>query len=464
MTASITGTARSLGRRLRELRVPTGRRARIVVAAAVLVAVAAAGTGYVLSRAGLPEGAALQVADRLVTEQELERRTEILQALYGIQRPSDADGLDRFNRDVAKAIAVSMVLDGAARERDIVVSDKYARDILTRFIEQQFPEGGRDAFVQALGTFGASERDVLDEIKTQTAVGDLFEQITADVEVTDADVRLAYEQRRGELVTPEQRRVRNIVVTSRSEADTVLEQARSGADFAALVQQHSVDGSTRDAGGDLGLVTADVLEQEYAATAFTVGAGEYFGPVQTRNGWNVGQAAEVVAAAPLSFEQAQERVRQELWVERSSGTWRPWVSEQIRRADVEYAARYRPADPDAAPQVPEVGPLPGMGTALAGGPAPEAGAATADRSIGGTDATGNRSAALWLAVQSVLAVALLAFGQWGYRNAHRLAAAALPSDQRARSERTYRRSAVACQIVAGVFAAVTVAMAVTGIS
>jgi peptidyl-prolyl cis-trans isomerase C len=356
-----------------------------------------------------------------------------------------------------------MLLDRAAQKRDIVVSDKHARDILTRFIKQQLPDGGRDAFVPALGTFGASERDVLDEIKSQTAVGDLFQQITADVE-PEADVRLAYEQRRGELVTPEQRQVRNIVVTSRSEADQVLAQARSGADFTALVQQHSVDGSTRDAGGDLGLVTADVLEQEYAATAFTVGAGEYFGPVQTRNGWNVGQAAEVVAAAPLSFEQAQERVRQELWVERSSGTWRPWVGEQIRRADVEYAARYRPADPDAAPQVPEVGPLPGMGTALAGGPAPEAGAATADRSIGGTDAIGNRSTALWLAVQSVLAVALLAFGQWGYRNAHRLTAAALPSDQRARSERTYRRSAVACQIVAGVFAAVTVAMAVTGIS
>jgi peptidyl-prolyl cis-trans isomerase C len=461
MTASITGSAQQFGRRIRELRLPTGRRAQIVVAAAVLVAVATGGAGYVLSRAGLPEGAALQVADRLVTEQELERRTEILQALYGIQRPPDAEGLGRFNRDVAKAIAVSMVLDQAARERDIVVSDKYARDILTRFIEQQFPEGGRDAFVQALGTFGASERDVLDEIKTQTAVGDLFQQITADVKVTEDDVRLAYEQRRGELVTPEQRRVRNIVVTSRSEADKVLAQARSGADFTALVQQYSVDGSTRDVGGDLGLVTADVLEQEYAATAFAVGAGEYFGPVQTRNGWNVGQAAEVVAPTPLSFEQAQERVRQELWVERSSGTWRPWVEEQIRRADVEYAAGYRPADPDAAPQVPAAGPA----AALAAGPSPEEGApAVAAGPSGGTNESGDRSTALWLAVQGVLAVALLALGHWGYRTAHRLPAATLPSDQRARTERTYWRWAVACQIVAGVFAAVTVAMAATGVS
>jgi hypothetical protein len=133
------------------------------------------------------------------------------------------------------------------------------------------------------------------------------------------------------------------------------------------------------------------------------------------------------------------------------------VEEQIRRADVEYAAGYRPADPDAAPQVPAA--------ALAAGPSPEEGApAVAAGPSGGTNESGDRSTALWPAVQGVLGVALLALGHWGYRTAHRLPAATLPSDQRARTERTYWRWAVACQIVAGVFAAVTVAMAATGVS
>ncbi|NMI00172.1 peptidylprolyl isomerase [Pseudonocardia acidicola] len=446
MTTFIRRWTRYLGGLLRRLRPPVGRRARIIVAAVVLLTVVAAGAGAaIVWTSGLPAGAALKVGDRLVTEQELQKRTEVLQALYGIQPPSDAAGLDRFRRDVAKSIAVSIVLDQAARQRDIVTSDKAARDILTKFIEQQFPDGGRDAFIQALGTFGASERDVLDEIKLQNAVGTLFEQVTKNVSVADADVRTAYEQRRNELITPEQRRLRNIVVSSRAEADQLIEQARGGVDFATLARQHSLDGSTRDSGGDLGLVAANILEKAYADMAFSVGQGEIFGPVQTRNGWNVGQAVEVVPAKPLSFEEAQGQLRQELIAESAARTWRPWVEGQIRNAHVEYASRYRPANPDAAPDA-----SPTDVPSAPGTPAPDHSA----------PASGNgRPMPRGVVFEAALALVLLMLGHRGYLCVHRRGSDTLLSDRRVRYERIYRRSAVACQIVASVFVLATVTMA-----
>ena len=102
MTASLTDRARRVVRRFATLRPPTGARARAAVAVAVLAAVAAGAGGHLLTRPDLPAGVALRVADREVTEAELDRRAEILGALYGIARPPDADGRDRFDRDLAK--------------------------------------------------------------------------------------------------------------------------------------------------------------------------------------------------------------------------------------------------------------------------------------------------------------------------------------------------------------------------
>ncbi|MHC8503073.1 parvulin peptidyl-prolyl isomerase [Pseudonocardia bannensis] len=437
MISCITRWPRHLRDHLRGLGRPTGRRALLVAAAASL-AVLAGGAGAAIAwTGGLPEDAALKVGDRLLTERELEKRTETLRALYGIQPPSDESGLDRFRRDVAASIAMSIVLDQAARRQGVVTSDEAARDILTRFIEQQFPDGGREGFIRALGTFGASERDVLDEIKLQSAVGTLFEQVTKEVSVTDGDVRTAYEQRRNELVNPERRGLRNIVVSSRAEADQVAELVRGGRDFATVARQHSLDGSTRNAGGDLGLVTAGMLEKPYADRAFSVGPGEVFGPVETRNGWNVGQVAEVVPAEPLSFEAAQGPLRQELLTESASRIWRPWVEEQIRNAGVEYAPRYLPANPEAVPDA----------WRTDGPPAP--GAAVPD---GSTSASpGNGPVPAGVLPQGALAVMLLVLGHWGYLHLHRRRADPLLSGRRARSERIYRRSALACQIVAVAF-------------
>lgn len=407
----------------------------IVAGAVVLVVVLLAGVGTAIAwAAGLPEGVALRVGDRFVTEQQFEKRTNTLRALYGIEPPSEEAELDRFRRDVAKSIAASIVLDRAARDRGIVTSDKSARDMLATFIEQRFPTGGHAAFVQALGTFGASERDVLDEIKLQSATGVLYERVTAGVEVSEDDVRAAYEERAAELVRPEQRRLYNIVVPTRAEADQVAEQARTGTDFTTLVRRHSLDGSTRDAGGDLGLVTADILEKPYADAAFAAAPGEVFGPVQTRNGWNVGKATEVVAAAPLSFEESRDQLRQVLTTEAAARIWRPWVEEQIRSADVEYAARYQPADPGAAPTAPGVPAPDGLPEAIPAGGS---------------------------MLLSVLALALLGLGHWGYlRVQQRSRAGSLLPLHSAPDERTYHRSAAVCQIVAGilVFATLTSAM------
>lgn len=330
--------------------------------AVALLLLAAAVAGVVLWspwRAELPEDAAFRAYGSVVSELEVQRRTEVLRALYGVQVPEDPDLLDRFRRDTAKAMAVSLVLDRAVEDAGIDVADKAVSDALDRFLAQRYPQGGRAAYVQALAAQGVGEKDVLAEIRRQLQIARLFEDVTADVEVTDQELRALFEDDPALYAVPERRRLRHVVVADEAAAQAVLRSLRDGGDFAAVARQSSLDGSTKDQGGDLGTVSATELDPAFGQAAFAVASGQLFGPVQTPLGWHVGRVDAVVPGEPTTFEQVRDQLREQQVTERRVALWRDFVAREVRDADVVYAAAYRPADP-----LPDVGapPSPGPGT------------------------------------------------------------------------------------------------------
>lgn len=297
----------------------------------------------------LPPGIALRVGETSVGEQELAHRLDVLEALYGIRPPAEGPAAEEFRRVAAKAVAVSLVLEHAARDAHVEIADKDVDDGLAAMIDERMG-GDRDAFVRLLGRVGASERDVLDEIRRQRVAARLFESATAHVPpVDDGDVRQAFDERRDALVRPEQRHLRNIVVDRRDRAEAILRQAAGGTDFGELARDHSLDGSTRASAGDLGFVTRAQLEAGYGDVAFAAAPGALFGPVQTSSGWNVGHVLEIRPSVPWEFDQVKDALRAQLAEDRARDAWHAWLSREIREADVRYADRYRPAQPDAPP-------------------------------------------------------------------------------------------------------------------
>lgn len=333
--------------------VPRSRKARTLVAAAVVAVSAAVATPSVVEQlTGLPDGVALRLGNTEVTVAALDRRMEAMRGLYGVQEPGGGPELDRFRRDSAKSVAVSEVLHRAAMEKGIAVTDTEARASLGEVINRSF-DGDKEAFVQSLGAAGTSEATVLDEIKRQLAVVRLMDEVTRKVpDVRPSELRAEFDKRKAQLTRPERRRLRNIVVTSKASAERVIARIESGSDFASLARAHSLDQRTRSSGGDLGTVTKEQLEPAYAGRAFgDVRVGGYFGPVKTQHGWNVGQVVQIDRARPSSFDGAKGELRQDMERERRLKAWRLWLGDQIRAADVTYADEYRPADPDALPEM-----------------------------------------------------------------------------------------------------------------
>jgi len=326
-------------------------RVRGVVAAAVAVAVATTGVWFFGFRdTGLPDGVVLRVGAHEVTAAQLDQRVQVLSAVYGVQRPTDAAQARDFDRAAAQSMAISLILEDDATARDIVIPDKAASDQLDALINDQLT-GGRQAFVDFLAQAGISEGDVLGEIKQRLATPRIVEQVTKDVPaVTDSQVTDFYAQHRAEFVSAESRHLRNIVVATEDEARRVLQLARTGSDLASLAARYSRDGSTRDSGGDLGTLTADQLESGYAQAAFAAAAGGLYGPVKSQYGWNVGQVVEVNASYPVALDDVRTELQAQLLNKARLDVWRQYLSDLIAKADVTYADAYRPADPLALPE------------------------------------------------------------------------------------------------------------------
>lgn len=331
------------------LLVPRGR-ARTVSLALGGVILAGASTQVAIAwSSALPKNAVFRAGETVVTEGDLQQRIDILEALYGLKVPQKGPKLERFNRDAAKSLAVSLIVDRAAKDHGIVISEKGAHDALTSLIEDRLP-GGRDSFVQFLATREITERDVLNEVRRQIATTRLFAQTTSDVpQVTNAVVRQAYQDRKKEMIIPEKRHLRNIVVQSKNDANQLMARIRTGAEFAALAKRYSIDRSTRYQGGDIGTLYAEQLDRRYADAAFRTDRGNFFGPVKTQHGWNIGQVLSITPAKQLDFDRVKQQLAVDLYNKRKYVAWRSWLSNQIRNADIEYADGYRPGSPDAPP-------------------------------------------------------------------------------------------------------------------
>jgi peptidyl-prolyl cis-trans isomerase C len=328
-----------------------GRRTVAVIVVVAVVAGLAAVARATLKNDCPPGGAALEARGRTVSVDELERRTEVLKALYGLEPPdkSDRKRADAFPRDLAKSVAVALIVQAEVDDRGLQAGDKAVRDALDRYVAERFPEGGRARFIESLGNQGVSEAEVLAEFRRLIETNRLFQAVTEKVTVSDDELPRAFEERKDRLAVPERRRIRHLVVADEAQARAALARLQGGEAFAAVAKEVSLDAATREGGGDLGVLSAAELAGPFAEAAFAAVVGQPFGPVKTDLGWHLGVVEEVTPGRPVTLDEVRDQLRQQLVGERRLSEWRKFLGKEIGEAHACYAARYRPADPDAPP-------------------------------------------------------------------------------------------------------------------
>lgn len=108
----------------------------------------------------------------------------------------------------------------------------------------------------------------LEKTKQNLLVLELVRQETEKIDVSSAEIEEYYNTYKEQLKDPEERQVREIVVSAEQEAKDILIQLLQGADFATLAQERSRAATAKN-GGDLGFIKKGAKFASFDNVAFS---------------------------------------------------------------------------------------------------------------------------------------------------------------------------------------------------
>jgi peptidyl-prolyl cis-trans isomerase C len=109
----------------------------------------------------------------------------------------------------------------------------------------------------------------------------------------------------------EELNVSHILVATEDEADEVVEELKTGADFSATARRFSV-GPSAPRGGALGFLRREQVVPEFAEVAFALEEDEISVPVKTQFGWHVITVSDRRNPEPPPFSEVEQKLRAEI--------------------------------------------------------------------------------------------------------------------------------------------------------
>ena len=144
-------------------------------------------------------------------------------------------------------------------------------------------------------------------------VGSLTPQMFASaIEIDEADIAAAYDDRIDEFTTPERRRVRQMVFEDAASADTARARVAAGENFEAVAED--MLGWTGD-DTNLGLVTKSDLDGAVGEAVFEAAAGEIAGPAESVFGVHLLVVDEIQEGGETSLADVSDEIRATLQIE-----------------------------------------------------------------------------------------------------------------------------------------------------
>ena len=172
----------------------------------------------------------------------------------------------------------------------------------------------------------------------------MAEEIAKRATVTPQDVQRFYEAERARYVEPAKLTLAHILCISQEAAQEVLEKARAGEDFAALVEQYSADERTNPSGGRIAQpVTRDAdfipgigRHPDLQGAIWAVDADSVLnGVYQSDAGWHVVKVLDRTERVERSYEEVKDLAERDARAARRREVSQQYLQELFERHEVE---------------------------------------------------------------------------------------------------------------------------------
>lgn len=305
----------------------------------------------------LPEGAVAVVGQQLISQQRFE---ELKAAYEAAGRAPDKDSQEEeyrgFEQGLAEYLVTMEILSQEAAAYDVNITERDVEAEVEEF--RQYFQGDDDKFDEAL----EKQNITLEQLTASLRDGLLLERmkaaVTEDVKVSEAETEAYYEAHKTDFVEPEARETRHILIApvqlnedgtmattpteadwqaAEAEAEKVRSEIQNGAKFDVVAAKYSDDASTRESGGELGLVIRGQLVPAFEEAVFSLNKGELSEPVRTQYGYHLIQVTDITPEEQLSYDEVMENIKSTLLELKRAQTWQAWLAEK----QVELGVRYR---------------------------------------------------------------------------------------------------------------------------
>jgi peptidyl-prolyl cis-trans isomerase SurA len=176
------------------------------------------------------------------------------------------------------------------KKKKFTIPEYVIEDQVQNIIREEFA-GDRQAFLRTLNAQGYTINKFREIQRDKVIVGAMRQNnIKGTFSSTPQQVQAYYEANKPEFATPEQLKLRMIVLnadpldansadSTKKMADEIRNKIKGGADFATMAKTYSMDG-TAESGGDWGMIDRKTLNQQLTDVAFGLSPGEVSQVVQ----------------------------------------------------------------------------------------------------------------------------------------------------------------------------------------
>jgi len=274
-----------------------------------------------------------------------------------------ADGLSfrlSLESQALERVILEVVVHDEAEARGVSVSeDEVDAEFSRQYAEYLESLGWTDdefrAYVESVGmTFDEFKGSVIASIEWQLLLDVMQEEIAGPIEPTDEELQTYFDENVATYSTEEQVMASHILVSTQTEAETLLAELDAGADFPTLAQEHSLDTGSAAAGGSLGWFGRGMMVEEFEDAAFATEVGTYSSVVESDYGFHIILVEDHQDAHTPTLDEVIEQVTADFIDDRQFELLETWYDEVYAAADIDVqspllaAYRYEASDIDAA--------------------------------------------------------------------------------------------------------------------
>lgn len=199
-------------------------------------------------------------------------------------------------------------------------------------------------FAEAAKAEGMSDEPAvktrLDYVQMEYLAREYFRRnVAKSAPVPEEELKAYYKDHVSEFKPPEEIKARHILIKTEAQAQKLLEQIKSGADFVELAKKHSIDPAAAQ-GGRLQLPSGSdwlpkgTFEKGFEYALFKIPKGEVGGPIKSQFGWHLLKVEDKRQPEMPSYVQVRGLIKNKLQDQKYSDLRRRLTEEAEKKIPV----------------------------------------------------------------------------------------------------------------------------------